>query len=59
MKFIAEILADDVVWLINENRRLISLHMSAEEAAYYCWKHFQAEPVIIDRRQEFADQPVH
>ena len=26
MTYIAEILSDDVIWLINENRRLISIH---------------------------------
>ena len=59
MKYIAEILADDVVWLINEDRRLISLHMTLEEATYYCRKHFQVEPVIVDRRKELSDTPTH
>lgn len=50
MKYIAEILAEDVVWLINENRRLISIHQTMDEATYYCQKHFQVAPVVIDRR---------
>lgn len=50
MKYIAEVLADDIVWLINENRRLISIHQTMEEADYYCQKHFQMVPVVIDRR---------
>ena len=50
MKYIAEILSDDIVWLINENRRLISIHQTREEADYYCQKHFKMAPVVIDRR---------
>ena len=53
MTYIAEILADDVVWLINENRRLISIHQSIDEVTYYCQKHFQVVPVVIDRRMAF------
>ena len=52
MRYIAEILADDIVWLINENRRLISIHQTMEEADYYCQKHFQVAPVVIDRRRD-------
>lgn len=50
MKYIAEVLSDDIVWLINENRRLISIHQTMEEADYYCQKHFQMVPIVIDRR---------
>lgn len=58
MPYIAEILSEDVVWLINENRRLISIHQNLEEASYYCRKHFQAAPVIVDRREErFRQSP--
>jgi hypothetical protein len=58
MPYIAEILSEDVVWLINENRRLISIHQNLEEAGYYCRKHFQAAPVIVDRREErFRQSP--
>ena len=58
MSYIAEILSEDVVWLINENRRLISIHQNLEEASYYCRKHFQAVPVIVDRREErFRQSP--
>ena len=53
MTYIAEILSDDVIWLINENRRLISIHQSMDEVTYYCQKHFQAVPVVIDRRKVF------
>ena len=56
MSYIAEILSDDVVWLINENRRLISIHQNMEEASYYCRKHFQVAPVIVDRREEHLRQ---
>ena len=59
MKYIVEILSDDVVWLINEHRRLISLHTDVEEAKYYCKKHFQENPVVIDRRKEFAGSTIH
>lgn len=59
MKYIVEILSEDVVWLINEHRRLISLHTSTKEATYYCQKHFQEMPVVVDRRPEFANAPVH
>ena len=59
MKYMVEILSSDVVWLINENRRLISLHTNVEEAKYYCQKHFQEKPVVIDRRLEFDNAPVH
>lgn len=59
MTYIAEILSDDVVWLINENRRLISIHQNQEEANYYCRKHFSVSPVIIDRRREFEDRSLH
>lgn len=52
MLYITEILSDDVVWLINENRRLISIHKSPEEASYYCKKHFKVAPEIVDRRRE-------
>ena len=52
MLYIAEILSDDVVWLINEHRRLISIHQTLEEAKYYCNKHFNVAPVIVDRRKE-------
>jgi hypothetical protein len=51
MTYIAEILSDDVIWLINENRRLISIHQSIDEVTYYCQKHFQMSPVVIDRRK--------
>lgn len=57
MQYIAEILSDDVIWLINENRRLISIHQSREEVEYYCRKHFQAAPVFIDRRAGVKDKP--
>ena len=50
MTYIAEILSDDVIWLINENRRLISIHQNMDEATYYCRKHFQVAPKVIDRR---------
>ena len=50
MTYIAEILSDDVIWLINENRRLISIHQNMDEATYYCQKHFQVAPTVIDRR---------
>jgi len=50
MTYIAEILSDDVIWLINENRRLISIHQNMDEATYYCQKHFQVAPKVIDRR---------
>jgi hypothetical protein len=53
MKYIVEILSKDVVWLINENRRLISLHLNIEEARYYCRKHFHEEPEVVDRRKRF------
>lgn len=59
MKYIAEILSDDIIWLINENRRLISIHHTLEEAEYYCRKHFQAAPVIIDRRGESRKDAIH
>ena len=52
MRYIVEILADDIVWLINENRRLISIHQTMDEADYYCQKHFQVAPVVIDRRTD-------
>ncbi|MDC1528652.1 hypothetical protein N8600_06325 [Gammaproteobacteria bacterium] len=58
MAYIAEILSDDVIWLINENRRLISIHQAMDEAIYYCQKHFQATPVIIDRRASSAIPPL-
>ncbi len=57
MAYIAEILSDDVIWLINENRRLISIHQTMDEAIYYCQKHFQATPVIIDRRASAVTAP--
>lgn len=50
--YIAEILSADIVWVINEQRRLISIHQTMEEANYYCQKHFQVQPVIVDRRPE-------
>ena len=50
MTYIAEILSDDVIWLINENRRLIPIHQNMDEATYYCQKHFQVAPKVIDRR---------
>ena len=50
MTYIAEILADDVVWLISDQRRLISIHQSRAEAEYYCQKHYNAAPQIVDRR---------
>lgn len=53
MTYIAEILSDDVIWLINENRRLISIYQSIDEVTYYCQKHFQVVPVVIDRRMRF------
>ena len=49
MTYIAEILSDDVIWLINQNRRLISIHQSIDEITYYCQRHFQMAPVVIDR----------
>jgi len=52
MLYMAEILSDDIIWLINENRRLISIHQTLEEANYYCRKHFNAAPAIVDRRSE-------
>jgi len=58
MAYIAEILSDDVIWLINENRRLISIHQTLEKAIYHSQKHFQATPVIIDRRASSAIQPL-
>lgn len=54
MSYIAEILSEDIVWVINENRRLISIHQTLGEASYYCWKHFQETPVIVDRRSVCA-----
>ena len=51
--YIAEILADDVVWLINDQRRLISIHQSRAEAEYYCQKHYKVAPQIVDRRVSF------
>ena len=58
MAYIAEILSDDVIWLINENRRLIFIHQTLDEAIYHCQKHFQATPVIIDRRASSAIPPL-
>ena len=58
MAYIAEILSDDVIWLINENRRLISIHQTMDEVIYHCQKHFQATPVIIDRRASSAIPPL-
>ncbi len=58
MAYIAEILSDDVIWLINENRRLISIHQTLDEDIYHCQKHFQATPVIIDRRASSAIPPL-
>jgi len=58
MAYIAEILSDDVIWLINENRRLISIHQTMDEAMYYCQKHFQATPVVIDRRASSDKSPL-
>ena len=55
MTYIAEILADDVVWLINDQRHLISIHQSRAEAEYYCQKHYKAVPQIVDRRMRFDD----
>ena len=52
MSYIAEILADDVVWVINENRLLISIHQTMDEANYYCRKHFKVAPQVVDRRNE-------
>ena len=49
MTYIAEILSDDVIWLINQNRRLILIHQSIDEITYYCQRHFQMAPVVIDR----------
>ena len=57
MAYIAEILSDDVIWLINENRRLISIHQTMDEATYYCQKHFQVTPVVIDRRASSVTPP--
>jgi len=54
MSYIAEILSNEVVWVINENRRLVSIHLSMEEADYYCRKHFAISPEVVDRRQEFV-----
>ena len=53
MSYIAEILSDDIIWVINENRRLISIHQSMEEANYYCEKHFQVKPTVVDRRKAY------
>lgn len=58
MAYIAEILSDDVIWVINENRRLISIHQTLDEAMYYCEKHFQATPVVIDRRASSGNSPL-
>ena len=52
MKYIAEILSDDIVWLINKKRRLISIHQTRKEAGYYCQKHYNMVPVVIDRRPD-------
>lgn len=58
MLYIAEILSDDIVWLINENRRLISIHQSLEEANYYCQKHYNVAPVVVDRRKEHLEKAI-
>ena len=52
MGYVTEILSNDVVWLSNENRRLISIHKSPEEASCYCKNHFKVAPEIVDRRKE-------
>lgn len=50
MNYIAEVLEDDKVWLLNENRRLISIHHSIEEARTACKARFHSEPQVVDRR---------
>ena len=52
MAYIAEILSSDVVWVITQHRQLVSIHLSLEEANYYCRKHFNTSPNVVDRRQK-------
>ena len=52
MTYIAEVLKDDQVWLLNENRRLLSIHHSLKEACETCRKRYNAEPRVVDRRQQ-------
>ena len=52
MTYIAEVLKDDQVWLLNENRRLLSIHRSLEEACDTCRERYNAEPRVVDRRQQ-------
>lgn len=50
MNYIAEVLEDDKVWLLNENRRLLSIHRSLREARAACVKSYHVEPRVVDRR---------
>lgn len=54
MSYIAEILSDDVVWVLDQDRQLVSMHLSLDEANYYCLKHLQVEPRVVDRRPRFV-----
>lgn len=54
MNYIAEVLKDDQVWLLNENRRLLSIHRSVKEAREVCRQRYDAEPRVVDRRQQMS-----
>lgn len=57
MNYIAEVLEDDKVWLLNENRRLLSIHRSVREARDACLKSYHAEPRVVDRRGKKIPTP--
>ena len=58
MSYIAEILSQDVVWLITDSRRLISIHQTLDETIYYCKKHFKVAPVVVDRRKSHLSNDI-
>ena len=58
MTYIAEVLEDHKVWLLNENRRLVSIHSSITEAREACRKSYKSDPQIVDRRHKMASGKV-
>ncbi|MEX2366048.1 MAG: hypothetical protein WD601_05545 [Pseudohongiellaceae bacterium] len=57
MRYFVEVLSVKKVWLINENRRLLSMHSSIEEACDTCFRLYKSAACVIDRRQqEMAEQ---
>lgn len=49
MVYTAEVLEDGKVWLLNENRRLLSIYDNLEEAREACRKFYKAELRVVDR----------